>query len=125
MKVFFSIFFSLIFFVITANALSPEERLTDELQEKRAMNLFLEVRCLVCSGQVIESSDTEFSFQMRKLIRGKISLGQSDEEIKSDLTKEFGENILVKPNLQSQFLLWLLPVVFALGLGFFLLRIKK
>ena len=115
------LFLFLIFFSINANALSPEARLTDETQENRAMNLFLEVRCLVCQGQVIESSDTEFSFQMRKLIRTKISQGKSDEEIKADLVNEFGENILIKPNLKSQFLLWFLPLIFAIFLGIFLL----
>ena len=92
MKILFSFF---ILFFFAANALTPEDRLTDESQERRAMNLFLSVKCLVCAGQSVESSNTEFSFEMRKLIRQKIVTGKSDEQIKLELTKEFGENILL------------------------------
>jgi cytochrome c-type biogenesis protein CcmH len=85
----------LVFFYTSAYSLSPEQRLPNEKQEQRAMALFLEVRCLVCNGQVIENSDSEFSFQMRALIRDKISSGKSDEEIKEELIQKFGEDILV------------------------------
>ncbi len=91
-------------------ALSPEPRLQNEAQEKRAMNLFLEVRCLVCEGQVIENSDNEFSFAMRQLIRKKITENKSDEEIRQELRKEFGDDILTKPKNK---ILWILPIIFA------------
>ncbi|MBM3579819.1 MAG: hypothetical protein FJX34_03500 [Alphaproteobacteria bacterium] len=104
----------------SALALSPEARLTDEAQEQRAMELFLEVRCLVCNGQVIENSDSEFSFQMRKNIRQKIVAGKSDMQIKAELVEEFGENILTEPNHVNKILLWTLPLGFALFLcGYF------
>ena len=100
---------------LSAYALSPEAKLSDELQEQRAMNLFLQVRCLVCNGQVIENSDTEFSFEMRKLIRKKIAAGEKDEEIKAELVQEFGEDILTEVSAKKGgFLLWLLPVIFAI-----------
>lgn len=101
-------------FSFSAYALSPETRLVDEAQEQRALKLFLQVRCLVCGGQVIENSNTEFSFEMRKLIRSEIFSGKSDEEIKTQLVKKFGEDILINPNFTSQngFLLWCLPLIF-------------
>ena len=79
-------------------ALSPEIRLENENLESRAMTLFLEVKCLTCNGQVIENSESEFAFQMRNLIRQKISEGKSDDEIKNELSAEFGENILTSSN---------------------------
>jgi cytochrome c-type biogenesis protein CcmH len=84
----------LFLFALPAFALSVEPRLEDEKMEERARNLFLEVRCLVCNGQVIENSDSEFSFQMRALIRQKILEGKSDDEIKDELSKKFGSDIL-------------------------------
>jgi len=117
------IILSLIILLISHNsyALSPETRLTNDLEEQRAMKLFLEVRCLVCEGQVIESSNTEFSFEMRKLIRKKISEKKSDKEIKAELAKEFGEDILIEPSFKSGFLLWLLPIIFMM-ISFLLIR---
>lgn len=99
------------------HALSPETRLSDEAQERRAMNLFLQVRCLICAGQVIESSNTEFSSEMRKLIRGKISDGKNDEKIKAELVGEFGEDILAEPRFGAVgwVLLWCLPLAFAIA----------
>lgn len=115
MKVFLSKIVFLLFVFSSAYALSPETRLADDAQEQRAMSLFLQVRCLVCGGQVIENSNTEFSFEMRKLIRQEISAGKSNEEIKAELVKKFGEDILVSPNFKSSsgFLLWFLPLIFA------------
>ncbi len=108
-----------VFFFLSSSAfaLSPETRLSDEALEQRAMSLFLQVRCLVCNGQVIENSDTEFSFEMRKNIRTKIVAGKNDEEIKAELVREFGEDILTEPSKKSAILLWMLPVVFALFAG--------
>lgn len=120
MKVFYLNFLAVLFFLSSAQALSPETRLADEKQEQRAMRLFLQVRCVVCGGQVIENSDTEFSFQMRQLIREKISAGKVDEEIKNELVKEFGQDILTKPD-RSNLALWLLPLAFAVILFFALI----
>jgi cytochrome c-type biogenesis protein CcmH len=107
----------LVFFLFSFStfAFSPEVRLADEAQETRAMNLFLQVRCLVCGGQVIENSNTEFSFEMRKLIRQKISEGASNEKIKTDLVQKFGGDILTEPSAKNGgFLLWCLPIIFAI-----------
>ena len=107
---------SLLFFT-SAYALAPEERLADEHQEQRAMKLFIEVKCLICAGQTIESSSTEFSSEMRKLIRKKISEGKSDDEIKKDLVKEFGDDILISTPQNKNILLWVLPAIFAFLAG--------
>jgi cytochrome c-type biogenesis protein CcmH len=124
MKIFYLSFLTLFLFS-NSHALSPETKLVDEAQEQRAMQLFLEVRCLVCNGQVIENSDTEFSFQMRKLIREKISKGESDEKIKSDLMKEFGEDILTQPQNFTKIFLWLMPAIFAIAGILFLPRLLR
>ncbi len=110
---------------LTSYALAPEPRIPDEAKEQRAMDLFLEVRCLVCEGQVIESSNTEFSFEMRKLIRRKILEGKSDDEIRAELVQEFGEDILTGAGGSGGFLLWLLPLVFAGGFGVAVFRFVR
>lgn len=103
------------FLSTSSHALSPEPKLKNETQEQRAMSLFLEVRCLVCNGQVIENSDTAFSFEMRQLIRKKIESGMSNEEIKIYLKDTFGPDILTEINLKGfGILLWLSPILFGL-----------
>jgi cytochrome c-type biogenesis protein CcmH len=119
MKILLAVF---LFFTANVFALSPEKRLDDEKLEQRAVALFRQVRCLVCQGQVIESSDTEFSASMRELIRKKISAGKKDEEIKTQLLAEFGEDILLKSGEENEKSLFILPLLSALLGAFFLFR---
>jgi cytochrome c-type biogenesis protein CcmH/NrfF len=56
MKIFFLNIFLIIFFSVDSIALSTEDKLENPQDEQRAMNLFLQIRCLVCAGQVIENS---------------------------------------------------------------------
>ncbi len=96
-------------------------------QEKRAHNLFLQVKCLICEGQVIESSDTRIAIELRKLIKAKIYQGNSDDEIKDYLVQNYGADILTSPPINSQTIfLWLLPLIF-LSIGILLIvnRVTK
>lgn len=118
------IFLASIFFAINSYALSPEARLANEKDEVRAMQLFVQIKCLVCEAQSVESSNTEFSSAMRELIRQKISAGKNDEEIKQELTNEFGEQILMSASLKN-IAVWILPLLFAFFLGLFLIFKKE
>jgi cytochrome c-type biogenesis protein CcmH len=103
---FLGIFFTnLVFLINSSQALNPEARLSNPDDENRAMNLFLQVRCLVCNGQVIENSDSKFAFDVRSLIREQISQGKSDNDIKENLVATFGEDILNQPKNSSILLL--------------------
>ncbi|MFT6332024.1 MAG: cytochrome c-type biogenesis protein CcmH [Lentimonas sp.] len=120
----FFVFTILIFISPNSFSFSPE-KLLPEKQEHRARELFLQINCPVCAGQVIESSDTEVSFQLRKLVREEIISGKSDDEIKSDLVKKYGSNILNSiPPSKENFLLWILPALF-LVVGLIWLRKEK
>lgn len=108
----------------------PEEHLNDPKQEERAQKLFLEIRCIVCNGQVIENSDSQFSYEMRQFVRKEIAKNKSDEEIKDELVQKFGEDILITPNPKTLkgFLLWFLPIVAAVFFAvvmFFMAKNKK
>ena len=122
MKILLAVF---LFFATNSFALSPEKRLDDEKLEQRAVALFRQVRCLVCQGQVIESSDTEFSASMRELIRKKISAGENEAEIKTQLLAEFGEDILLKSGEEKDKSLFALPLLCALFGAIFLFRIFR
>lgn len=115
---------SILSLLISANSFALQvEEFLEENQEKRAREIFLKVRCLACNGQVIENSDAEFSVQLRKSIRNKIKLGQSNQEIEQFLIKTYGPEILTNlDNKPSKLILWLLP--FLLGV-IIILSMKK
>ncbi len=99
-----------------AFSLSPEEKLDNPILEERAIKLFSKIRCLVCQGQVILSSDNNFSYEMRKLIRNKIDKGLTDKEIINFLTDKYGDDILNSPEFSNynEIIIWLLPIIFIL-----------
>lgn len=105
-----------------ASALAPSERLPDPAQEARARDLSAELRCLVCQNQSIDDSDAELARDLRRLVRERISAGDSDTAVKSFLVNRYGEFVLLKPTFSLRnALLWLLPFG-ALVAGFFASR---
>ena len=98
-------------------ALSPAEQLKDPAQEARARDISAELRCLVCQNQSIDDSDADLAKDLRRLVRERISAGDSNGQVKDYLVNRYGEFVLLKPvfNLQNA-LLWLLPF-FALAAG--------
>jgi cytochrome c-type biogenesis protein CcmH len=114
------------FFCLQSSALAPEQRLENDKDEKRAFNLFTEVKCLVCEAQTIDSSSSEFAYQLRQLIRQKILDHKSDEQIKTELIDEFGEDVITSSGLnQRNYLLWILPALFAMIAVIVIARTKR
>jgi cytochrome c-type biogenesis protein CcmH/NrfF len=126
--------FLTLFFIFFLNSnisfpLNPESRLEDEKLEQRASKLFLEIRCIVCNGQVIENSNSKFAYDLREYVRSKIKEGKNDEEIKAELISKFGEEILITPSNKSKNILFLSPLIFAIFLAIYffdkILSLKK
>jgi cytochrome c-type biogenesis protein CcmH len=102
--------FFILIFSASAFALSVDAPLSDSAQEARAKGLFYEIRCVVCQSEAIADSPAEVARDMRRVVRERISNGQSDEQIKADLAKEYGDVILMNPPLkQSTIVLWFAP----------------
>ena len=81
-------------------------------EESRAINLFKEVRCLVCQGQTIHESNAEIAEDLKKLIREKIDKGETDEEIKGFLVEKYGDWILMTaPFKELTYVLWFAPII--------------
>jgi cytochrome c-type biogenesis protein CcmH len=94
-------------------AVQPGEQLADPAQEARARKLSTELRCLVCQNQSIDDSDAELARDLRRLVRERISAGESDSAIRQFLVARYGEFVLLRPPVNAQtLLLWSLP-----GLG--------
>jgi cytochrome c-type biogenesis protein CcmH len=99
-----------------ASAVQPGEQLADPAQEARARKLSAELRCLVCQNQSIDDSDAELARDLRRLVRERISAGESDTSIRSFLVARYGEFILLRPPVSMKTaLLWLLPALALAG----------
>tara|TARA_B100000963_G_C22104498_1_gene442111 strand:+ start:164 stop:520 length:357 start_codon:yes stop_codon:yes gene_type:complete len=80
------------------------------------------IRCLVCEGQSIQESDTEFAINLKEQIQKKYNSGMELKQINEELIKIYGEEISFNPS-NDHFILWGLPL-FLLLIVFFLVRNK-
>ena len=89
--------------------------------------IFKNLRCLICQGQSIADSNSEFAQTIKLVVRDQIKDGKSEEEIYDFLIEKYGEWIVYKPPLNKvNFLLWLLPyLVFVTGGVIIFLLLKK
>ena len=96
-------------------AAAPDQPLTDTGQEARAQALFDTVRCVVCQHESIADSPAGIAGDMRRLVRERIAAGQSDDAIKTDLVRRYGDYVLFRPPVRpGTWLLWFGPMAVAL-----------
>ena len=89
--------------------------------------IFKNLRCLICQGQSVADSNSDFAQTMKLVVRDKINDGKSEKEIYEFLIEKYGEWIVYKPPLnKANFILWILPyLVFAIGGVIIFLLLKK
>jgi len=91
-------------------AVTVGESFSNPALESRARNLQRQLRCLVCQGESVDDSNSDFSADVRHLVRQQMAAGKSDSEIQDFLVARYGDFILMKPPLQPDtWLLWLAP----------------
>ena len=112
------IIFLLLFYF---NSLKADE---DKLHNKITKNL----RCLICQGQSVYDSDSEFANSLKIVVKNKINEGLSEDQIYEFLIGKYGEWILYDPQFnKNTYLLWFLPLLLFLFGGTIVLKklIKK
>ena len=111
-----------IFFILNLSFLNAEE---NKLESKITKNL----RCLICQGQSVYDSDTEFANSLKILVNKKLSEGLTEKQIYNYLKEKYGEWILYDTEFNKKtYFLWLLPILMFLIGGaiiFKLFIIKK
>ena len=102
--------FFIIFFIFSFNHLEAK---TDDMKIKITKNL----RCLICQGQSVYDSDSEFANSMKVLVDKKLNEGFSEKQIYNFFKEKYGEWILYDPELnKNTYILWLLPIlIFLIG----------
>jgi len=79
--------------------------------------IFKNLRCLICQGQSVADSNSEFAQTIKLVVRDQINDGKSEKEIYNFLIEKYGEWIVYNPPLnKTNFLLWSLPyTIFLIG----------
>ena len=109
-----------ILFIIFCLFLFPKLSFSEDLKLENKINKNL--RCLICQGQSIYDSQSDFAESMKIVVKQKINSGMNEEEIYSFFKTQYGEWILYDPQFNTKsFVLWLLPIIVILAGGIIIL----
>ena len=110
----------LFFFNNLSFGVEPDEILSDPSLEKRAREISTQLRCLVCRNENIDSSDAWLAKDLRLLVRERLTLGETNEEVLNYVHARYGDFVLLRPKfLGNALVLWLIaPFFFLAGIFF-------
>jgi cytochrome c-type biogenesis protein CcmH len=111
----------IIFLIFSFNNLKANN---EDMKSKIAKNL----RCLICQGQSVYDSDSEFANSLKIMVDKKIDEGLSEKQIYSFFEDKYGQWILYDPLFnKNTYFLWLLPLLIFLISGAIIFKklIKK
>ena len=101
-KIFFFTFCFLYIFNITSQIQANQD------VDKISKNL----RCLICQGQSVYDSQSDFALTIKMLIKNKLQEGESEDEIYDYLKTLYGEWIVYDPEFNKKnLLLWVFPLI--------------
>ena len=88
--------------------------------------IYKNLRCLVCQGQSISDSNSDFAQTIKLVVKDLIKQGKSEKQIYTFMADRYGDWIVYKPQLNKQnFILWVLPYVILLGGGLVIFSIIR
>jgi cytochrome c-type biogenesis protein CcmH len=98
-----------------AQAVQPDEVLSDPALEARARDISQKLRCPVCQGENIDESNAPISRDLRLYVRERLVAGDDNDEVVDAVVDRFGEFVLFEPRLRGgNIALWLAGPLMAL-----------
>ena len=99
--------FLIIFLSIGFSQLKSDE-INNELKNKILKN----IRCLICQGQSVYDSESDFAFSIKLIVNKKIDEGISEDQVYKFLIEKYGDWVIYDPELnKNTYILWLLPLL--------------
>ena len=91
------------FFSLIVNAQNTNTELVNKISKN--------IRCLICQGQSVYDSQSDFAISMKLVIIKKLEEGSTESQIYEYLKNQYGEWITYDPEFnKNTFFLWLLPI---------------
>ncbi len=111
----------ILYLLISQNYISAEAKIVN------SNDIFKNLRCLICQGQSVADSNSEFAQTIKLVVKDKIQEGKTEREIYKFLIEKYGEWIVYKPQLnKANSMLWFLPYfVFIIGGVMIFIMLKK
>ena len=110
----------LITLLLNFSLLSGAEKIIDQ------NTIHKNLRCLVCQGQSIADSNSDFAQTIKLVVKDLIKDGKKEDEIYSFMADKYGEWIVFKPQVNKQnLILWFLPYLALILGGIIILTILR
>ena len=85
---------------------------SDEKNNESKSKILKNIRCLICQGQSVYGSESDFASSIKLIVDQKINQGSNEEQIYEFLRKKYGDWIIFDPKLnKNTYILWLLPLL--------------
>tara|TARA_B110001452_G_scaffold168082_1_gene140462 strand:- start:778 stop:1146 length:369 start_codon:yes stop_codon:yes gene_type:complete len=112
----------LIIFLFFGFAQLQSEEKNDDLKNRILKN----IRCLICQGQSVYDSESDFASSIKLIVNKKIHEGMSEDQVYKFLIEKYGNWIIYEPTLsKNTYILWLLPLLlFSLGGAIMIKKLK-
>ena len=108
----------ILFLILSFQKLSMANNNSSQV-DKISKNL----RCLICQGQSVYDSQSDFALSMKILINNKIKEGKSEKQIYDYLKNQSGEWIVYDPEFDKKnLLLWTFPLILFIFGGLLIYR---
>ena len=100
-----------IFFIILILVGSTQSK-ANQIEEELKNKILKNIRCLICQGQSVYDSESDFANSIKLIVERKIVDGSSEKQIYDFLKEKYGQWILYEPELsKNTYILWLLPIL--------------
>jgi cytochrome c-type biogenesis protein CcmH len=100
---------------------------SDEINDILKNKILKNIRCLICQGQSVYDSESDFASSIKLIVDRKINEGLKEKQIYQFLREKYGEWVIFDPELnKNTYVLWLLPILLFLFGGLIMYKkIKK
>jgi len=99
-------------FIILFLVTSFSELKSDEANNVLKNKILKNIRCLICQGQSVYDSESDFASSIKLIVDRKINKGLKEKQIYQFLREKYGDWIIYDPQLnKNTYILWLLPLL--------------
>ena len=100
---------------------------SDEINDVLKSKILKNIRCLICQGQSVYDSESEFASSIKLIVDRKIDEGLKEKQIYQFLREKYGDWVIFDPQLnKNTYVLWLLPLLlFLFGGAIMYKKIQK
>ena len=99
-------------FILLFLVTNSSELRSDEINDVFKNKILKNIRCLICQGQSVYDSESEFASSIKLIVDRKINEGLKEKQIYQFLREKYGNWVIFDPQLnKNTYVLWLLPLL--------------